>query len=269
MQQPYEGGRFKREARADCRDTSHFQRLSYIDKGDMPDNSTFKHNGIIPRGTILLRIWSQDGINDLVKAAAEGDLTMLKCLGVTAHPNYDTLNSVRLSSEHKSDWVAARAFAALYIACHRGHMDIVRFLLRNGANVLGKTPLGTSPLHVAAASGHCDCIDELLAHGAEIQDCDGKGRTALDLAALWGQKKVENRLFLYQWKKRASNVSVKAHLDPAELFAHQKFDSCLKTWHCGPQAKNYMINLVNHEEYSGSAINAPKKCISGKRVEKH
>ncbi|XP_018120851.1 ankyrin repeat domain-containing protein 60 [Xenopus laevis] len=244
---------------------AHFQRLSYIDEGDMPDKSTFKYNGIIPKGTISLRTWSQDGCSDLVKAAAEGDLTKLKCLGVTVDSNYNTPNSLLLSLEARCDWVAARASTALYIASHRGHTSMVHFLLRNGANVHGKTSLGNSPLHVAAAMGNCDCIDELLAYGAEIQDTDGNGHSALDLAALWGQKSVENRLFLYQWRKRASKVSLKSHLDPKELFPHQKFDSSLQTWRRGPQAKNYMVNLVNHGEYSGSNINAPRKHSSVRR----
>ncbi|KAE8602568.1 hypothetical protein XENTR_v10014033 [Xenopus tropicalis] len=237
--------------------------------GDLPDKSTFKYNGIIPKGTISLRSWSQDGCSDLVKAAAEGDLPKLKYLGVTADSNYNTPNSLLLSLEAKCDWVAARASTALYIASHRGHTAMVRFLLRNGANVHGKTLLGSSPLHVAAAMGNCDCIDELLAYGAEIQDTDGNGHSALDLASLWGQKKAENRLFLYQWKKRASKVSLKSHLDPKELFPHQKYDSSLRTWRCGPQAKNYMVNLVTHGEYSGTNINAPRKSNNQRRPAKH
>ncbi|KAM9296182.1 ankyrin repeat domain-containing protein 60 [Gastrophryne carolinensis] len=222
---------------------AHLQRLCYIDEGDMPDSSTLKYNGVIPGGSVRLRIWSHDGWSDLVKAAAEGDLAKLKGLGVTADSSYNTENSLRFSSAQRNEWVASRAGVALYVAAHRGHLDVIRFLLRNGADVEAKTRLGNGALHVASAMGRCDCIDELLANGARTRDANGSGRTALELARLWGQKKAERHLFMFQWRERAAAVCVSAHLDPSELFAHQKFDSRLKTWRSGPLARRYMADL--------------------------
>ncbi|XP_029468616.1 ankyrin repeat domain-containing protein 60 isoform X2 [Rhinatrema bivittatum] len=238
--------------------------------GDLPNASTLKFNDVVPGGTITLRIWHQDGWRDLVKAAAEGDVLkiqpvlflspphQLKCLGVTKDSAYCTAHSEYLNPEQKSAWTAHRAFAALYIAAHRGHLEAVKFLLQNGASVLAKTPLGTSTLHVAAAMGRSDCVDELLAHGAQMQEPDEKGHTALDLAHLWGHKQTARRLFLFQWKQRAAGVTVKSHLDESELFAHQKFDSKLKTWRSGTHRKCYMANLLKPGEFQSSSINAPR-----------
>ncbi|XP_072270858.1 ankyrin repeat domain-containing protein 60-like [Pyxicephalus adspersus] len=237
----------------------HLQRLSYIDEGDMPDSSTFKFNGIIPGGTVCLSIWSRDGWSDLVKAAAQGNLAELKCLGVTTDCSYNTENSLRFSVKQRNEWIAARAGVALYIAAHRGHLAMIRYLLKNGANVLTKTKLGNSPLHVASAMGKCDCVDELLANGGQTQDVNENGHTALSLARLWHQKKAEHHLFLFQWRERAATVSVNPYLDPSELFAHQKFDSKLKTWRSGSHAKRYMANLVQYKEFQGSGFCAPKK----------
>ncbi|XP_073464000.1 ankyrin repeat domain-containing protein 60 [Aquarana catesbeiana] len=237
----------------------HLQRLSYVDEGDMPDSSTFKFNGIIPGGTVCLSIWSRDGWSDLVKAAADGNLAELKCLGVTTDSSYNTENSLRFSVKQRNEWIAARASVALYIAAHRGYLDMIRFLLKNGANVLAKTKLGNSPLHVASAMGKCDCVDELLANGAQTQDVNENGHTALGLARSWCQKKAERHLFLFQWRERAATVSANTHLDPSELFAHQKFDSKLKTWRSGSYAKRYMANLVQCKEFQGSGFSAPKK----------
>ncbi|XP_063281596.1 ankyrin repeat domain-containing protein 60 [Pelobates fuscus] len=247
----------------------HLQRLSYIDEGDIPDTSTFKSNGIIPGGTISLSVWYHDGWSDIVKAATKGDLPQLKCLGVTPDSSFNTPNSLRLDFEQKQEWIASRASVALYIAAHRGHLGMVRYLLKNGANILAKTPLGNSALHVAAAMGNVDCITELLAYGAQTKDTNNEGLTALNLASIWGQKKVERHLFLFQWKERAASVKIKAHLDPSELFAHQKFDSKLKSWRCGSQAKRYMANLVHHKDFEGTAIDAPRKQTDEKRMAKH
>ncbi|XP_068120181.1 ankyrin repeat domain-containing protein 60 isoform X2 [Hyperolius riggenbachi] len=236
-----------------------FKHCCVICPGDMPDKSTFKFNGIIPGGSVCLSIWAQDGWSDLVKAAAEGNLEKLKSLGVTADSGYNTQNSLRFSMKQRNEWVASRASVALYVAAHRGHLSMIRFLLKNGANVLAKTRLGNSPLHVASAMGKCDCVDELLANGAQTQDTNVNGHNALSLARLWGQKKAERHLFQFQWRERAASVSVSAHLDPSELFAHQKFDSKLKTWRSGSHAKRYMANLVQYKEFVGSGLGAPKK----------
>ncbi|XP_069507176.1 ankyrin repeat domain-containing protein 60 [Ambystoma mexicanum] len=237
---------------------AELQRLSYLDEGDMPNESTFTFNGIVPGGTITLRVWSQDGWRDLVQAAADGDLMKLQRLGVTNDSSYNTPNSELLGPKQKLDWIARRAFVALYVSAHRGHLEAVKYLLQNGADVCAKTKLGTSALHVAASMGQSDCLEELLAHGAQIGDVDGKGRTALDLAHLWGHKTSERRLFLFKWRQRAAGVKVKMHLDESELFAHQKFDSKLKTWRSGTHAKRYMANLLKKGEFQGSSFSASK-----------
>ncbi|XP_078506598.1 ankyrin repeat domain-containing protein 60 [Lissotriton helveticus] len=237
---------------------AELQRLSYLDEGDMPNESTFKFNDIVPGGTITLRLWSQDGWKDLVQAAAEGDIMKLQRLGVTKDSKYNTPNSECLTPNQRLAWIARRAFVALYVSAHRGHLQLVKFLLENGADVCAKTQLGTSALHVAASLGKSDCLEELLAHGAQISDVDGKGRTALELAHFWGHKTSERRLFLFKWRQRAATVKVKMHLDESELFAHQKFDSKLKTWRSGTHAKRYMANLLKKGEFQGSSFSAAK-----------
>ncbi|XP_053308743.1 ankyrin repeat domain-containing protein 60-like [Spea bombifrons] len=235
------------------------QRVSYIDDGDMPDYATFQFMGIIPGGTIALGIWHYDGWSDLVKAAAEGNIAKLKCLGVTAETTYNTPHSLRLSAEKKAEWISARANVALFIAAHRGYLKMMQFLLQNGADIMAKTPLGNSPLHVAAAMGNNDCINELLARGAQTKDTNKQGLTALDLATKKGHKMVEHQLLHSQWRQRSAAPAVKRHLDPSELFAHQKFDSKIKTWRSGPQAQCYMANLTHHKDFMGSDFRAPRK----------
>ncbi|XP_053309572.1 ankyrin repeat domain-containing protein 60-like [Spea bombifrons] len=237
----------------------HLQRVSYLDDGDMPDNSTFKFNGIIPRGTISLGIWTYDGWSDLVKAAAEGNITKLKRLGVSAESPYNTPHSLLLSVEKKHEWISARANVALFIAAHRGYLKMAQFLLQNGADVLAKTPQGNSPLHVAAAMGNNDCITELLASGAQTKEPNKEGLTALDLANIKCHKIVKHQLLLSLWRERSGTLPVKRHLDPSELFAHQKFDSKLKTWRSGSQAKCYMANLTHHKECRDTDIRAARK----------
>ncbi|NXK55027.1 ANR60 protein, partial [Chauna torquata] len=179
----------------------HFQRLQYLDEsenlqllGNLPDDSTFKDNDIVPGGTITVRICRQDGWGRLVAAAAKGETVKLAHLGVTEDFAGTTPYAEILGPQQKKEWVAHRAFVALFVASHRGHVKTAKFLLRHGADLHSKTPLGRTALHVAAVMGQCDCIKLLLCCGAQALDRDREGQTAVSLARLWGQKQSERTM---------------------------------------------------------------------------
>ncbi|XP_055726206.1 uncharacterized protein LOC129816050 [Salvelinus fontinalis] len=115
--------------------------------------------------------------------------------------------------------------------------------LDNGANVKGQTPLGRGACHAAAAQGQLQSIQELLVRSAPHQLEDAEGITALRTATRWGQRKSTRQLFLFHWQECAQGVHLKPHLDETELFAHQKHDSQLRTWHRGAHAQRYMAHL--------------------------
>ncbi|NXI67611.1 ANR60 protein, partial [Anseranas semipalmata] len=169
----------------------HFQRLQYLDEIDLPDDSTFKDNDIVPGGTITMRIWRQDGWGRLVAAAAKGETMKLAHLGVTEDFAGTTPYAETLGPEQKKEWVAHRAFVALFVASHRGHVKTAKFLLRHGVDLHSKTPLGRTALHVAAVMGQYDCIELLLSCGAQALEPDSEGQTAVSLARLWGQKQSQ------------------------------------------------------------------------------
>nr|XP_040130811.1 ankyrin repeat domain-containing protein 60 isoform X3 [Ictidomys tridecemlineatus] len=117
----------------------NLQRLHYLDQGDMIDDGTLKLHDVVPGGVISLSIWHYDGWIELVLAAVEGDLSKLSCLGITEDSFYRTANSRHLEGEKWKRWTSQRAFVALYIASHRGHYDMVRYLLEQGRQKF-KTP---------------------------------------------------------------------------------------------------------------------------------
>ncbi|CDQ76547.1 unnamed protein product [Oncorhynchus mykiss] len=51
-----------------------FQRVCYLDNGDLCDDTTIHCNDIIPGTTVTLMIWPYDGWSELVIAAATGDV---------------------------------------------------------------------------------------------------------------------------------------------------------------------------------------------------
>nr|XP_006214075.1 ankyrin repeat domain-containing protein 60 [Vicugna pacos] len=177
----------------------NLQRLQFLDQGILMDDAPLKFYGVVPGGIISLCVWHYDGWTDLVLAAVEGDSSKLSFLGVTEDSFYQTANSQRFNNQQWKTWVSQRAFVALYIASHRGHVEVVQYLLEHGANCLGRTPVGRTPLHVAAAMGRLDCVSLLLNHGASVNARDAKGETPMSVARRLSGSQSKRRMFLFYW----------------------------------------------------------------------
>jgi uncharacterized protein len=74
-------------------------------------------------------------------------------------------------------------YNALTGAVAGGHTAIVKWLLENGANPNYRYAAGYSPLLTAAANGHLKIIGLLLDRGAELNAITNDGKSALALAA--------------------------------------------------------------------------------------
>jgi ankyrin repeat protein len=77
----------------------------------------------------------------------------------------------------------------LIIAAFNGCTDIVRMLLNAGANIEHKNDQGENALINAAQEGNIDTVKLLLDAGADINQANADGETALDLAIRLKQKK--------------------------------------------------------------------------------
>ncbi|XP_029772402.1 ankyrin repeat domain-containing protein 60 [Suricata suricatta] len=185
------------------------QRLQYLDQGVLMDETTLKSQDVVPGGIISLRVWHYDGWTDLVLAAAEGDPGKLSCLAVDEASLYRTANSQHLEGKRWKEWVSRRAFVALYVTSHRGHLDAMRYLLEHGANCLGRTPTGRTALHVAAAMGRLDAIRLLLSHGASIHDRDARGETPMAMARRMDHRHSERQMLLLCWMTKSGVMDPK------------------------------------------------------------
>ncbi|XP_031220840.1 ankyrin repeat domain-containing protein 29 isoform X2 [Mastomys coucha] len=75
---------------------------------------------------------------------------------------------------------------ALFFAAQQGHNDVVRFLFGFGASTECRTKDGGTALLAASQYGHMPVVETLLKHGANIHDQLYDGATALFLAAQGG-----------------------------------------------------------------------------------
>ena len=117
-----------------------------------------------------LTIDSNLDINEkILKAAEDGDLSAVKkCLEI----NPQSVGAV------DSD-----LYTPLHRSTYNNHIQVMKQLIKSGADVSARTIDGWTPLHCAAKWGHIEAIDLLINCGADINAVSNGGNTALHLAA--------------------------------------------------------------------------------------
>lgn len=95
------------------------------------------------------------------------------------------LDVVKFILEKKLELVDVRDFVydstSLIIASDRGHTEIVKELLKNGANINSKDKEGDTALIRASYNGRIEVVKELLKNGASSTELNKKGETALGI----------------------------------------------------------------------------------------
>ncbi|XP_075419303.1 ankyrin repeat domain-containing protein 23 isoform X1 [Tenrec ecaudatus] len=102
----------------------------------------------------------------------------------------------------------------MFWACRGGHLDILKQLLKQGAQVNARDKIWSTPLHVAVRTGHCDCLEHLIACGAHINAQDKEGDTALHEAVRHGHYRAMKVLLLYGAQLGLQNM---ASVTPVQL----------------------------------------------------
>ena len=232
----------------------NLQRLQYLDEGDMLDDSDLRHNDVVAGATINLKLWRS--WDNLVAAVCRGTIDQVLKEGVALEKAWESLaptiyrNKVSIAKD--------RASVALFIAAHRGRINLIRSLIGSTeADVNMKTPFGRTPLHAASSQGHSNTIDLMLEKGASMDEIDVQGKSALMVASQCGFKDSERHLFLFQWQTRAAKTKPKRR--SKSLMMHQQFDSTYPTWLKGKYAQVYFCQTLPPGEFAGTGISAPRR----------
>ena len=102
---------------------------------------------------------------------------------------------------------------ALSVAVDKGHFDVVRFLVEQGAEMEKCDRSGNSPIAVASMCGHLEITRNLLEQGADRDKADNNGWTPLHLAAERGHLETAKLLMVYGADLNARNNDGKLPID--------------------------------------------------------
>lgn len=130
---------------------------------------------------------NEEGATALMLAAGTGNLQMVELL---------------LEAGSEVDAKDERGWTALFKALFNyeqncGFPDVVRALIKAGANIEHQVAYGTRPLMIAAGYGEARVVDVLLLAGVEVDAKNEGGRTAKTMAETKDYVEVVNQLHMY------------------------------------------------------------------------
>lgn len=149
---------------------------------------------LIERGANIEEV-NDEGYTPLMEAAREGHEEMVALLlsqGANINAQTEETQETALTLaccggflevadyliKHGAD-IELGASTPLMEAAQEGHIELVRFLLENRANVHAQTQTGDTALAYACENGHTDVAEILLMYGAELEHESEGGRTPL------------------------------------------------------------------------------------------
>ncbi|KAK7995064.1 hypothetical protein PG990_013837 [Apiospora arundinis] len=181
-------------------------------KGAKFDDRYLNNGAQHKSGSSHLDSRDRDGLTPLMKAARDGDSSVLELLldgGANVNAS-DTDNRTALSwalsegqdvvvkilidrgadIEAVAPSVHRGGRTPLGLASEDGRNTTVKLLLDRGANVDAKNDFGATALQLASKEGYVDIVKLLLDRGADINKEDDSGSTALDVASSAGRDVV-------------------------------------------------------------------------------
>lgn len=118
-----------------------------------------------------------------------------------------------------TDITDTSGYSSLHYASRAGHLEIVEYLVTNGANVNLLTRSNqSSPLHRASKQGHTAVVSYLLKNGADAELKDSDGFTPLHHAA-WANH-LEICKLLISYNQHLAQISDPLGRMPKDCCSH-------------------------------------------------
>ena len=99
------------------------------------------------------------------------------------------------------DAVGQYGYTALHWAARNGYNDITKALIKNNSNVSAISVWKRTPLHIATLNNYFNVIQTLIQNGADLHALDINDMDALDLAVMKNNYDIASLLNLYSVRK--------------------------------------------------------------------
>ncbi|KAJ9592024.1 hypothetical protein L9F63_001463, partial [Diploptera punctata] len=142
----------------------------------------------------------------LIVAARHGHDKVVKMLLSKFEPDIEQEGTV------KFDGYVIEGASALWCAAGAGHLNVVKTLVKSGANVNHPTKTNSTPLRAACFDGRLDIVKYLTDHLADIHIANKYNNTCLMIAAYKGHLDVVSFLL-----EKGANPDEKAHCGATAL----------------------------------------------------
>lgn len=183
-----------------------------------------------PNGTILLTAiyhGAGDAINVLLGRTAEDALNVYEA-AATGNPR--RLKTILGQSRVRINTANEEGFTPLSLAAFFGHVEAVKVLLENGADVNQKPPsrFQNTAVDAAVAGEHPDVVRVLLASGADPNVRSEENYTSLHKAVAHGNLEIVRLLLDHGADPNATRDGGNSPLDDAGEKGHEAVAALLK-----------------------------------------
>ena len=155
-------------------------------------------------------------------AATSGDLQSLRYLVENRRADKNS------TTQHLHNTIV-HGMKPIFIACVKGHRDIVRYLIESGVSVNTKDEFRQTPLYFASFSGHLEIVKDLIDYHADVNSANSIMETPLYIACCNGFLDVVKYLVRKRANYNARNkylvsclhvASMNNHTDIIEYLVH-------------------------------------------------
>ncbi|XP_068927801.1 ankyrin repeat and SOCS box protein 3 isoform X4 [Petaurus breviceps papuanus] len=188
-------------------------------RGWMPIHEAAYHNSV---ECLRLLIRSDPSERYIKMKTFEGSCA----LHLSASKGFSMITKILLEAGADANETTLEETTPLFLAVENGHLDVVKLLLRHGADVNGSHSLcGWNALHQAAFQEYTELIKLLLKKGANKECQDDFGITPLFVAAQYGKLESLNVLI-----SSGANVNCQAMDKATPLFiaAQEGHTNCVE-----------------------------------------
>lgn len=184
-----------------------------------------------PNGTIVLTAvyhGARDATKEILGRTSEDALNLYEA-AATGNPR--RLKTILGQSRVRVNTANEEGFDPLGLAAFFGHVEAVKVLLENGADVNQKPPsrFQNTALDAAVAGDHLDVVRVLLAAGADANVRSEANYTSLHKAAVHGNLEIVRLLLDHGADPNAARDGGNRPLDDAREKGHEAVVALLKT----------------------------------------